>query len=190
MKQHLLAALVDITPTPSNAANVLYLGLLLTLLNVIDKFVVWFRGGQAPVLKRIDEVEQRQTTRIDKLERDVTDRVTENREHIDRTLDEFHGSVTGELNGWATRIKDNAEEIDRNAAAIETQARAFIQFQSQSTEDRRHINTRLAEVERKMDGVVSTQSATELRVTQALANAELRIMNAINAAIAQRHTNI
>lgn len=164
---------------PDTARSVLYLGVLLTALNIIDKIVIWFRGGQAPVIRKIDEVERRVTEKVDKIERDIAGDVRAQRDHIDRSLDEFHDAVTKEVNGWGGRVEENRKDIDRALDAIETQARQLIEFKAESKADRAQINNKLSHVEAEVRGIINGQNQMELRFVHALGESERRLMEAI-----------
>lgn len=169
------------TASPTTATSVLYIGLILTLLNIIDKIVIWWRGGQAPTIAKIAETEVRMIAQVDRIERDMTKQVGDMRAHIDQSIEDVHTAITRELNGWSSRINDNREEIERNARAIEETARHHIEFKSESKMDRGHLGTRLVSVEAKVDAAIAGATQMELRLVNALGDSERRLMSAIRS---------
>lgn len=171
--------LLQPSANPQTATAFFYLGVLLTALNVIDKIVIWFRGGQAPVLTAIAKTEKDMIDRITRIELDVRQQVAALRTHIDESIEDGHGGITRELNGWSMRINDNKEEINRNSKAIEDIVRAHVEFKSESKADRGHMTTRLVSVESKVEGVVTAQTQMELRLVNALGASERRLADMI-----------
>lgn len=152
------------------------IGSFTALLSFFMLLVSLWRADKKPILSKIAEAQAFFTRELARVEKDVSERVSEQRAHIDETLDDYHRTVTHEINGWAKRFQDDHQDIERHEMAIGDIAGKLIE----SRTDRDHMNRRVAELAVKIDKNTEETRELERSMTKQLAETERRIIEAIN----------
>jgi hypothetical protein len=159
------------------------------LLLVKDFYKLW-RHSQSPIEKKIEEGNEACLNKIDERFNTATHQIDDTVRHFEKEVKRveqdfkeqlirfsaseverrniFRESVTGELNGLGIRVNSHDTQIDRIEQAIESQARAFIEFKTESKADRQHINNRLGSVEGKIDMMAAAQAGVPLQIVKAV----------------------
>jgi len=162
------------------------IGSLTALLSFFILLVSLWRADKKPVLAKIEEAKVFFTRELARVEQDMTEKVSEQREHIDDTLDDYHKSVTGEINGWAKRFEDDHSDVQRHEQVLGEHAGKFIE----SKADREQLNRRIHEqamrleaAERNLGTKIEDNTKETVRlersITASMGEMERRILTAI-----------
>ena len=162
------------TVWPTSIAG--WLAVALSLLAIIGYGVTAWKASNRPVLTKIEEAKASFTRELSRVERDMTAKVTDTRRHIDDTLDDYHKTVTAEINGWAKRFEDDHSDIARHESAIGDIAGKLIETRT----DRDHMNRRVGEMAQQMAEMSREMRDLERRVGTAITASEQRIIQAIH----------
>lgn len=143
---------------------------------VIGVGVTVWRANNRPILTKISEASSQFTRELARVERDVTEKVNAQRAHIDDTLDDYHKTVSAEINGWAKRFEDDHADIQRHDLALGEQAGRIIRMDSY----REHTDRRIAEMSQRLDENTKELRDLERRMTKTVTDSEHRIIEAIH----------
>jgi hypothetical protein len=171
-------ALAQETPKIDTIWPTSLIGLVGSLTAVISFFMLLvslWRADKKPILAKIAEAQTYFTKELARVEADFTDKVNEQRDHIDSTLDDYHKSVTGEVNGWAKRFEDDHVDIQRHEQVLGDHAGKFIESRS----DREQLNRRVDALAREVAENTRETRQLERNLMTQMGEMERRLIDVI-----------
>jgi hypothetical protein len=134
-----------------------------------------WRADKKPILAKIAEAQSYFTKELARVEQEFTVKVTEQRDHIDETLDDYHKTVTGEINGWAKRFEDDHVDIQRHEQVLGDHAGKFIESRS----DREQLNRRVDALAREVAENTRETRQLERNLMTQMGEMERRLIDVI-----------
>ena len=150
------------TVWPTSIAG--WVGLVIAIIALGGQVIALWRADKRPIL---DKMETQKT--------EFTKALAATRTELERMLNGYHDTVSREVQLVASRVDEDREEIQRNALAIEEQARRMIE---QQTIQKTTI-ARLEDLSREVKQNTTETIASERRMGDKMLESERRIIEAL-----------
>lgn len=152
-----------------------YVALALSVFALIGYAVTAWKASNRPIITKIEEAKTYFTDELGKIKAQFTEKIASQERHIDHSLDNYHRTVTNEINGWGARVNDHDDDIQRHEQALGDQAARLIRSEA----DREQLNRRVIELSVKIDKNTEETRELERSMTNAIMASERRILDAI-----------
>jgi septal ring factor EnvC (AmiA/AmiB activator) len=151
------------------------IGSLTAVLTFFMLLVMLWRADKKPVLASIAEAKNYFQQELTAVKEEFTDKVNAQQAHIDHSLDSYHETVTGEINGWAKRFTDDHGDIQRHELAIGEIVGKLIE----SRADREQLNRRVDGLAREVSENTKETRQIERNLTTQIGEMERRLVDVI-----------
>lgn len=158
---------------PTSVAG--WLTLALSSIAVLGYGITAWKSSNRPILLKLEEARAYFTKELNDAKAEFREKITTQETHIDESLDQYHTTVTSEINGWAKRFSDDHGDIQRHEMALGDLSGKLIE----SRADREQLNRRYADLAREVSENAKEARAEMRSLKNEIGEMERRLIDVI-----------